>query len=62
MRSVPKNFHSAALSTTTQPWWSGAPSIQRHNKQGSYDSMDPKRLITPNTPIEAIKHLGSIEP
>jgi hypothetical protein len=61
MRIVPKNFHSVALSTATQPWWLAAPPIWRHNKQGSYGSMDPKCLIAPNKPIEAIKCLGSIE-
>ncbi len=61
MRSVPKNFRSAALSTATQPWLSAAPPIRRHNEQGSYGSMDPKHLIAPNTPIEAINSLSAMD-
>ncbi len=55
MRSVPKKFRSGALSTATQPWWLAAPPNRLHNERGSYGSMDPKCLIAPNTPIEAIK-------
>ncbi len=62
MRSVPKNFCSAALSTTTQPWWLAAPPIWHHNEWGSYGFMDPKRLIAPNIPIEVINRLEFIEP